>query len=253
MKLHKILRMAGVIVLLLGVAYVLLPKPLYDQATWSDPVDAGVRKFQFSKYEVPANYEMVSYKHSLYDRKKLVLFQNKNTGQYFGLFILRELPKVNFSKIGFVPKRVEKTFLNRLYVMSFMNDVNLQLLYFLPIFINENYKDEYPKAEVNGIELKGKETSETDKTNILLVEGKFEKLGFGRVSNSVISKYPMPVFSFRQPMNGAVAFINSKKTGETIFAFGCNQFYKTFDKDEFAKIVKTVTFDKEPKAIFGSV
>ena len=185
--------------------------------------------------------------------KSLFFFKNQSTGQYFGIFILRELPKVNFEKISFIPKSVEKTILNRLYVMSIMNDVNLQLLYFLPIFINEDYKEEYPKAEVNGFESKGKETFHTDKTNVLLSEGKFEKLGFYRISDSVISKYPMPVFSFRQPMNGAIAFINNKKTSETIFAFGCNQFFKTFDKDEFAKIVKTVTFDKEPKAQFGSI
>ena len=253
MNFRKIFWIVGIIVLIMGTSYVILPKPLYDTATWSDPVDAGVRKFQFSKYEVPENYAMVSYKHSLYDNKKFVLFQNQTTGQYFGIFILRELPKVDFEKINFAPKKVEKTFLNRLYVMSIMNDVNLQLLYFLPIFINEDYKNEYPKAEVNGFELKGKETFETNKTNVFLIEGKFEKLGFYRISDSAVSKYPMPIFSFRQSMNGAIAFINNKKTGETIFAFGCNQFFKTFDKDEFAKIVKTVTFDKEPKAQFGSI
>jgi len=50
-------------------------------------------------------------------------------------------------------------------------------------------------------------------------------------------------------MKGALTIINDKATGDTIFAFGCIEAYKNFDKNEFITIVKSITFDKESRTL----
>lgn len=244
----KILIISIGVTLFIATAYLILPKPLYSPATWSIPADGGLRKFQFSKYLLPEPYKMIGYADSLEDRKVFILFQNQKSGQYYGTFILRELPKVNFDKVTFENKKIKRT-IARYYMMDVTTDPNFKLLYLVPLLINEDLKAEFPHAAVRDINVLSKERFETEKTDVLLVEGKFRELGFYRVGDSPFVKYPVPVFSFKYPMKGALALINNKANGETIFAFGCTESFKDFDKDEFKTIVQSITFDKEPRTI----
>lgn len=238
--------LGGVILL-----YLILPKPTYQPAVWGDPIDGYVRMYQFSKYSVPDNYKFVSYMQSMPDRKKFVAFKNKETQQQIFIFILNELPKVKFEDVEISGTKIKRTI--EYYTQKIRGDTNFSLMYLVPMLKRKDMKEEFPKSEVRGLKSTSRSRLETEKTDILLVEGSFNDLAFYRKSDSPFFKYPVPIFHSDQEMKGALAVINNKATGETIFAFGCNYSYKEFSKEEFVNIVRSITFDKEPKALFGTI
>lgn len=243
--------------ILLGIAFVgiflflAIPRATYQPATWSDPIDRTVRIHQFSKYTLPDNYKFVSYMDAMEDRKKFVAFKNKDTGQQIFIFILNELPKVKLSDLEISPKKIGRGY--ETYMQTIRGDTNFSLKYQIPFFIKKQMPEEYPNVQVRGLESSSREHFETDTTDVDVYKGRFTDLAFCRLSTSRFYKYPVPIFHAAQEMGGALAVINNKITHETIFAFGCNSFYKSFDEKEFIGIVKTITFDKEPKAIFGKI
>lgn len=230
--------------------FLVLPRPTFIPASWSDPFDRSVRIFQFSKYSIPETYEFVSYMHSIGDNKKFVTFRNKSTKQQIFMMVLNELPKVRLKDISFIPKKMSYP-LQEIYRQTIRGSTNFGLRYLVPLFIQKTPTEEYPNAEIRGLAVTSQERLETPTTQILVADGTFEELYFHRISPSRFKKYPVPIFHSERTMKGAVAVISSKKTGETIFAFGCNYATESFDRDEFLSIIKTVTFDKDPKALFG--
>jgi hypothetical protein len=236
--------------LIIGLGYILLPKPVYKPAVWGNPVDGGLKKYQFAHYNIPSDYEMMAYRESLYDNKKFVLFKNKKTTQLFAIFILREIPKIEFNNVEFEDKKIIRT-VSRYYMMDIKREENFKLKYLVPFLINEDISDDVKGLAIRDINVTMKKPYETDDTRILTAEGNFKNLGFYRKSNSAFVKYTVPVFSFENPMNGSVAIINDKATGDTIFAFGCSESYRDYDKEEFNNIVKSITFQARPKRIFG--
>lgn len=188
--------------------------------------------------------------HSLGDKKKFVTFRNKESGQQIFMMVLNELPKLRFEDLTFQKAKMSYP-LQEVYRQTIRGNTNFSLRYLVPLFIQKKMTEEFPKAEIRGLELASQERFETATTNFLVPEGTFDELYFHRISEGKLKKYPVPIFHSEREMRGAVAVINSKATGDTIFAFGCNYATEPFDKDEFISIVKTITFDKEPKALFG--
>ena len=239
--------------LLFIFAYLVLPRD-YEPSDWWTPADGGLRGFQFSKYTLPENYKMIAYADHTKERQVFIQYRDRDTNQHLALFVLRELPKVDFSKITFEDKKIRKIFA-QYSVSDVSTDPNFKLIYLLPFFINEDFSEEYPSALVRGFRETFRETFETEKTKVLMVDGEFQELGFYRQTKDRFVKYPAPVFSYKYPMKGSLAFINNKANGETIFAFGCVKNFQDFDREEFKKIIESVTFDKEPRTrqdLFGT-
>ena len=117
--------------------YLIAPKPTYDPATWYDPFDRSVRRFNFSKYELPEGYNFVSYMHSIHDRKQFVVYKNKQTGQQFFILILTELPKVKFDMLSVSGKTLGRGI--SWYMQKIRGDTNFKLYYLVPQLINKDY------------------------------------------------------------------------------------------------------------------
>lgn len=251
----KIVLFVVIVAIISIVGYVILPKPLYQPAVWGMIGDGALRKFQFSKYIIPEKYKMLSYRDNLpTDNKAFILFKNTDSGQYYATFVIKEIPKISFDKVSFENKKIIRT-TARYYNFDISTDSNFQLFYLIPCLINEDYSEAIPPVIIRDIKVESKKEIDTEKTKVLLVDGSFQELGFYRMSKSLFIKYPVPVFSFKHPMKGMLAMISNKTNGDVIFAFGCAESYKNFDKNEFINIVKSVTFDKESRTLqdlFGS-
>lgn len=246
--LRKILLYSSLIIFIGVIVWFLGPKVPYKPAIWSEPFDAGFRRFQFCKYDLPTPYDMVAYREkndlSPGDRKMFILFKNKQTDQYFSIFRLNEITKIDFKNVVFSSKKIFPMANQYVFKLRRVDDFDMQ--YFLPIFKNIDFSNMTPKLEIRNIDIKSQGNLETEKTYILYIKGIFKKLAFYRVSNNFFKKYTVPVLRFKKDVQGVIAIIKDKKTGDVIFSFGCNDTYQTFDEKEYLNIIKSITFDAEP-------
>jgi hypothetical protein len=250
MSSQKMLRIIVILCTVFISLYLILPKPIYHPAGWAKALDGSIRINQFSKYVLPEQYKYMQYLCSTIDRQKCVIFRNQETKQSFFIFILRELPKVRFDDLEISDRSIIRTY--TIYKQDISRAIPFNLRYLVPVFIKKDLIREYPQAEIRGMKVSSQENYETSQTDILVATGTFQKLGFYRKSGSFFFKYPVPIFNAVRDMHGAIAVINNKKNHETIFAFGCNDVSRDYDHEEFLEIVKSVTFDKRPRALFGN-
>ena len=221
------------------------------------PFDWHLRQFQFAKYEFPENYQLLFYRHThltpMEDRgptlEHLLLVENRVTKQLLSLSTLKEVPSVEFSKVTIGEAKLRDS--HRVLSPDMRRTADdaflfIQLRYFLPMLYTKKDITKGRDLILKGMEVAGREEFETEKTKVLLLKGSFTRLGFFKKSPSKIFQYPATGVDFLKPMHGALAVINDKATGKTIFAVGAQETGKPFQEEEFLHVVKSLTFDAEP-------
>lgn len=260
-KTAKILSLVG-LVLLLFVGYCvwfwypLLRDP--EIVTFmSLPFDAHLRQFQFCKYSLPSTYEHITYYYTHFDNpsrtlEHFLLFKNQETGQSLVLSALKEHPGVNFSEVAIGATELKDAHrmggseVRRVYLKENEPSVHMELLHFIPMFYTKKDITKGQDLFLKGIEVTSRKEFETEKTKALYFNGKFTRIGFFKKSSRWLFQYPATGFDFLKPMQGALAIINDKATGKTIFAVGAQETGRPFREEEFLYVVNSLTFDAEP-------
>lgn len=218
----------------------------YRDTDWMEPFDRHLRKFDFANYELPDEYEMVTYRWShMTEYNKLLLFKHKASGQLLTLVMFREHPQINFNQIKIEDRRV-----NRAFWRTEINPVRgnfFAIETLLPFGWRDDIENAGKDVTIKGIKIdsSSRDSFSTEKTDVLYIRGEFEKLGFYKRSDNW-RPYVTPVLDFVGPRKGAIAIINDKKTGKTLFAIGCNYVNAEFNEEEFRKIIESLDLDATP-------
>jgi hypothetical protein len=238
-----VLFILGVSLVVLAI-YLIIPATVHREASWSTPIDGGHRYYQFSTYSIPNTYRQKDYRDSSFGRQKLVIYRNDDTQQQFLIFILRELPKVDFARLSTESKmRITS---NR-QEQDLGKNPHLSLVYYLPMSLIKEIPLDIPDAIIKGFEVAEASDYETEKTDIKVFRGEFNNIGFQRRSEQRFKEYSTPGFKANTRMEGALALINNKENGYTIFAIGCNAKNEgSYNHDDFIGTIKTITFDPKP-------
>lgn len=231
--------------LLIGlVVYFFVPLIPYRQGLWAHPADEHARIYQFAKYELPSKYEFYAYRHSNTGRNKLVFFVNLETRQYFIIFILREIEKLKFEDVIFSRESVKRG--RKAVYHPDIADTHIHLETLVPAFLPNEDMSGRANVTIRDFDVHNNETLTTDDTDILVTRGIFDSLAFDRKKTHWLKSYTVPVLASNQRFDGALALINNKKTGDTIFAVGSVFEGKPFNYDEFLNIIKSIRFAPEP-------
>lgn len=241
---QRIIIFSLIFVIAIGFFYFVKP---YRKGIWSQPLDGNMRIHQFAKYDTLSAYEYQDYRHSRTNRNKIAFLENKKTHQYFTIFILREIEKVNFENIEFSTEPAKQT--QKAHIYELYHELPFHLETYLPLFVpNEDFCGE-AHLTIRSFDLKKKDTLSTLRTDILLAEGEFDSLGFYRKQTHWLKPYTVPVIVSDNKFEGAIAIINNKATGDTIFAVGSVLKGQPFNLEEFKEIVKSIHFTPQPGGI----
>ena len=212
----------------------------YPHGTWMEPFDKHLRKFDFANYAISDDYQIVTVRQGLNDKKRLILLRNEKTGQLLTLVKFREHAKADLAKIE-ADARLNKTPFWKA-IRTEVPGSGFAIWSYLPFGWRDDIENAGRDVTIRGLQADSKENFETAKTNVLYLKGGFEKLGFYKKSGDW-RPYVAPVLDFMAPGNGAIAAINDKKTGKTIFAVGYQQAGREFNEPEFQKIVESLDFE----------
>lgn len=231
------------VLLLVGLVKFAFFPTSYRHGDWWEPFDRHLRKFDFANYELPMEYEMVTYRSSDARDQSLLLYKHKNSGQLLTLVIFREHPEVDFNHVMLENGLVKRAFWRTEISPARGNFFAVEQL--LPFGWRDDIENAGNDVTIKGIQVTGKQTFPTEKTEVLYVNGEFDRLGFYKKSDNW-RPFVTPALDFMGERKGAVAIINDKKTGKTLFAIGCNYKNAEFNEQEFRNIVTSLNFDATP-------
>ncbi len=242
----KLIKAVVLIIACLGlVVYLFFPWDLAKRGFW-EPAWWQKSIFNFCKYQVPSNYEVISYSEGAPNHKDdnyLILIKDRNTGQIIILSRLRGFHYVPFDQVQINSKHFgESIRFEREHILD-----NFKVITYLPVwhFLRQDDMAKLPSnVLIKGVAVEEKEEYPTDKANVFYLKGTFTKIGF-------FKKMPFPwgfatpVFDFLTPQKGALAILNNKEATETIVVVSTVPSHKTFDEETFKQFIQSISFDKE--------
>lgn len=202
------------------------------------------------------NYgEHLDYAPNIYDRSRsgenqLLTIKNKTTDQNIFFFKSREHRGIDLWKITIKDEPVKRswawvitgadTYQKGLHDTE-QSSVNF--IYQWSPLLNTNPSRSNNSLTIKGLrEIKHKETFETPNVDIFYLRASFQdRIGFYK-KNVGFRFYPVPVFDFKGPADGAIAVVKSKKSSQTIIVIGEVPSYKNFNEPEFRSIVESIQF-----------
>lgn len=226
------------------VKFAFFPTP-YQKARWWQ--DAGFRrfsKFDFATYEIPKHYEPITFRRDDYSRQRLLLFKEKEGYELITLVMFKGFPEVDFDKVTVNAAEPKRPFFRAERYYLYEGDF-FAIWHYFPFGFRDDFENSGKDVEIRGLKLESREAFETAGTRVLYLKGEFMKLGFYKKSGNW-RPFMNPVLDYMGERKGALAIINDKETGKTIFAVGCNYPKAGFNEAEFRRLVESLTFDHIP-------
>ena len=228
-----------------------------NQVTWQ-----GYAHYNLCEYILPQGFEFIKYAEGKRNVKKLGLWLFSNSQKQQTLLITR-LP--NHLKVDLNDIKLEKNNVKRTVYRIHQNVKDLvEYWYYIPFFYKARPPDENRSLILRGMDNVRHKKITTDKTDIYIWYGNFEKLDLDKRKDSWRG-YIVEVLDFFEPKKGAIALIKNKDPrakalyidienvpfkdypidlkDATLFTITCVPQNVTLDKEEFESFVRSIDFN----------